>query len=194
MSSGSVPAPLTPRDRRARPTRTPPAYRNAGQRQTETYAHADEHGSGDARVHCGQKDDASKGDEGGEGEHVLEAAKQVAEVEKGSVYGMSMWKDEKGEVMEQPKSGVSERTWWSRRACHQHPTAAQHLQMIREDQKEQGDIHKLQVKSEEMRARYTLQWERGRLHARPPCLPHTTASNRRRVLNLLSRQDIPFVS
>ncbi|KAG9956394.1 hypothetical protein KCU60_g65, partial [Aureobasidium melanogenum] len=154
-----------------RPTSTTNTHTTGIQkRQTETYAHADEHGSGDARVHCGQKDDASKGDEGGEGEHVLEAAKQVAEVEKGSVYGMSMWKDEKGEVMEQPKSGVSERTWWSRRA-------SQHLQMIREDQKEQGDIHKLQVKSEEMRARYTLQWERGRLHARPPCLPHTTASN-----------------
>ncbi|KAG9516500.1 hypothetical protein KCV07_g6756, partial [Aureobasidium melanogenum] len=56
-----------------------PTTESAGQKQTETHDHADEHGSGDVRVHCGKEYDAGEGDERGEGEHVLEAAKQVAE-------------------------------------------------------------------------------------------------------------------
>jgi hypothetical protein len=57
-----------------------PGKEGAGKQKAETQNHADEHACADARVHCGKEDDAGDGDERGECERVLEAAKQGAQV------------------------------------------------------------------------------------------------------------------
>jgi hypothetical protein len=57
-----------------------PAEEGAGEQEAETQDHANEHVGGDARVYCGKEDDAGNGDERGKCEHVLEAAKQRAQV------------------------------------------------------------------------------------------------------------------
>jgi hypothetical protein len=57
-----------------------PAEEGADEQEAETQDHADEHVGGNARVHCRKEDDVGNGDERGKCEHVLEAAKQRAQV------------------------------------------------------------------------------------------------------------------
>ncbi|KAG9665331.1 hypothetical protein KCU64_g28, partial [Aureobasidium melanogenum] len=153
-------------------------------KQTETHDHADEHGSSDARVHCCQKDYACEGNEGGEGEHVLEAAKQVSE------------------SLRRVELGVSERTWWSRITCVAFKTTIrtrkklhtttnlQRKRSIFKGEMRARPPHRIIAASrtyhlykiylsDEMRDRYTLQWERGGSTARHAVL--TVIATRRSV-------------
>jgi hypothetical protein len=57
-----------------------PAKESGEKQKAETQDHADEHVCGDARVHCGEEDDASDVGERGECKNVLEAAEQRAQM------------------------------------------------------------------------------------------------------------------